>query len=39
MASKLVWTAAALAVLLGVFGLYLRPEFMVEMANQVWSCF
>ena len=39
MTHKLVWIAAALAVLLGVFGLYLRPEFMVEMANQVWSCF
>lgn len=39
MARTLLWMAAALAVLLGVFGLYLRPEFMVDMANQIWSCF
>ncbi len=39
MARKLVWMATALAVLLGVFGLYLQPDFMVQMANQIWSCF
>jgi hypothetical protein len=27
------------AVLLAVFSLYSRPEFMVGVANQVWSCF
>jgi hypothetical protein len=36
-------TAAALvlsAVVLGlVFGLYSRPDFMVQMANQLWACF
>jgi hypothetical protein len=31
--------ALALAVLLAVFGLYTRPEFMFRIANQVWSCF
>lgn len=31
--------ALALATLLAVFGLYTRPEFMLRMANQVWSCF
>ena len=31
--------AAALLVLLAVFSLYLRPEFMVTLAQQVWACF
>jgi len=31
--------ALALAALLLVFGLYLQPEFMVTLANQVWACF
>ena len=31
--------AAALAVLLAVFGLYLRPDFMLTLADQLWSCF
>jgi len=29
----------ALLVLLAVFSLYLRPEFMVSLAEQVWACF
>jgi len=35
------WIAGLLAVaaLLGVFFLYTRPEFMVQMANQMWACF
>jgi hypothetical protein len=35
------WIAAvlALAALLAVFFLYTRPDFMVQMANQVWACF
>lgn len=34
-------TAATLAaaVLAGVFMLYAQPDFMVQMANQLWSCF
>ncbi|MFZ2305837.1 MAG: hypothetical protein WAW73_15890 [Rhodoferax sp.] len=31
--------ALAAAVLAGVFFLYTQPDFMVQMANQVWSCF
>ena len=31
--------AAALAALALVFSLYLQPEFMVTLAQQVWACF
>ena len=31
--------AAALAVLLAVFTLYLQPEFMRSLADQIWACF
>ena len=34
----LVW-AVAVAVSLGVFSLYVQPDFMVMLANQVWACF
>jgi hypothetical protein len=34
----LVWAAAAFA-LAAVFMAYIRPEFMVELANQIWLCF
>jgi hypothetical protein len=30
-------TAAAL--LLAVFSMYSRPDFLVTLANQVWGCF
>ena len=38
------WTSIAasiiaLTVLLAVFGLYIQPEFMMTLANQVWACF
>ena len=33
-----VW-AVALAAMAGVFALYVQPDFMVLMANQVWACF
>lgn len=35
------WAAysLALAVLAGVFLLYLQPDFMVTVAQQVWACF
>ncbi len=36
---KIVIYAAALAVLLGVFVLYTRPEFLLNLADQLWSCF
>ena len=29
----------AAVVLTGVFLMYTRPDFMVQMANQVWACF
>ena len=31
--------AVATVVLVGVFLLYTQPDFMVQMANQVWACF
>lgn len=31
--------ALALALLLGVFSMYTRPDFLVTLANQVWACF
>jgi len=34
----LVWSAVALA-LLSTLTLYQRPEFLVSLADQVWSCF
>ncbi|WP_170108446.1 MULTISPECIES: hypothetical protein [Limnohabitans] len=27
------------AVLLGVLSMYLRPDFLLTLANQVWGCF
>lgn len=33
-----LWLLAATA-LAGVFALYLEPDFMLTMANQVWACF
>lgn len=32
------WTAC-IALLLAVFALYTRPEFLRVLADQVWSCF
>lgn len=31
--------AVATVILAGVFMLYTQPDFMVQMANQVWACF
>jgi hypothetical protein len=28
-----------IAVLLGVLSMYLQPEFLLTLANQVWGCF
>ena len=28
-----------LIVLAAVFGLYGRPDFLVQLANQLWTCF
>ena len=34
----LVW-GLALALLLAVFALYTRPDFLRTLADQVWACF
>ena len=34
----LMWSASA-AVLLLVFAAYLRPEIVMTLADQLWSCF
>jgi hypothetical protein len=34
----LAW-ALALAAIAGAFMLYTRPDFMVQLSNQVWACF
>jgi len=39
---RLAWSVRALvllAVLGGIFTLYGEPDFLVQMANQIWSCF
>lgn len=38
MRRMLIWVLVLVA-LLGVFMLYLRPDFMVQLAQQAWSCF
>jgi len=34
----LAWTAVALA-LAATLVLYTRPDFLVQLADQLWSCF
>jgi len=29
----------AVLVLAAVFGLYRQPDFLVQLANQLWTCF
>lgn len=36
---KLAAYAVVLAALLGVFALYTRADFLVNLADQLWSCF
>lgn len=36
---RLLIAVLAVGVLTGVFLLYTQPDFMVQMANQLWSCF
>jgi hypothetical protein len=31
--------AVCLAVLLAVMAMYLQPEFLLTLSNQVWGCF
>jgi hypothetical protein len=36
---NLLLVPVATVVLAGVFLLYTQPDFMLQMANQVWACF
>ena len=36
---RLLTWVLAVGVLGAVFLLYTQPDFMVQMANQLWSCF
>jgi hypothetical protein len=36
---KLLLYAALACILLAVFSLYSHPDFLVTLANQLWSCF
>lgn len=37
--SKILLYLAAVGLLLAVFSLYTRPDFLFTLANQVWGCF
>ena len=39
MARKLALYLLAVAAVLGVFALYLRPDFLLTLADQLWACF
>lgn len=39
MARKVMLCALAIILLLAVFALYTRPDFLMTVADQVWSCF
>ncbi|MFP5467755.1 MAG: hypothetical protein ACLGG8_09555 [Gammaproteobacteria bacterium] len=34
----LLWTGIGLT-LIGIFTLYQEPDFLVQLADQLWSCF
>ncbi len=36
---KLGLYAGSIGLLLWVFSLYARPDFLLTLANQLWSCF
>lgn len=36
---RLLWSVVAVMALAAVFLMYTRPDFIVDMANQLWSCF
>lgn len=36
---RMLGASLAVGVLGGVFLLYTRPDFLVQMANQLWACF
>ena len=37
--NRLLLWALVMGILLGVFFLYTQPDFLVQLANQVWACF
>lgn len=37
--TRLAFGTIALLALAGVFYLYTQPDFLVQLANQVWACF
>ncbi len=39
MARKLALYALAVAATAGVFALYMRPDFLLTLADQIWACF
>ncbi len=39
MARKLALYLLAITATLGVFTLYLRPDFLLTLADQLWACF
>jgi hypothetical protein len=39
MMQKIALWSLAMLVLLGVFSLYARPEFLLTLADQLWACF
>jgi hypothetical protein len=36
---QLLSWGAAMALLLAVFALYTRPDFLLTLADQLWACF
>jgi hypothetical protein len=36
---RLLLMLLALAALAGVFMLYTRPDFLLQLSNQIWACF
>lgn len=38
-ARRLAAYGAAVAVLVGVFALYTRPEMMISIGDMIWACF
>lgn len=39
MKQKIVLWSLAIGASLGVFALYTRPDFLLTLADQLWSCF
>ncbi|WP_275405257.1 hypothetical protein [Rhodoferax lacus] len=36
---RLALALLAIAALVAVFMLYTRPDFLVQLSNQIWACF